>query len=189
MRRVFGLLVGLALVSALSGCSSGGAGGPTPSGTPSPPVSVSPSPSPTPDMDALYAEAERVWLRSVELRSSYELRGESDEFPPELETLLADPHLSLMRSAYEASKQEGWRAPEGAVPIIRTHPLPGISRDGSMVALQTCVDTRPVPLSDNSGRVVSDGRLILAHLFFKDVGGGPRLFIADAQGEIQECPF
>ena len=140
-------------------------------------------------MDALYAEAERIWARSVELRASYELRGNYDEFPPELETLLADPHLALMRSGYEASKQEGWRAPEGAVPIIWSNPLPGISRDGSIVALQTCVDTRPVPLSDSSGRVVSEGRFILAYLFFKDVGGELRLFIADAQGEIDECPF
>ena len=81
MRHVFCLLFGLAVVVGLAGCSSGGSGGPTPSGTLSPPPVVSPSPSPAPGVDALYAEAERVWLRSVELRSGYELRGEFDEFP------------------------------------------------------------------------------------------------------------
>ena len=133
--------------------------------------------------------AERVWLRSVELRSGYELRGEFDEFPPELERLLADPHLGLMRAGYEVSKQEGWRAPEGAVPLIKTKPLPGVTREGSLLALQTCVDTRPVPLLDPNGQLVSEGRFVLAHLFFKYVEGDLRLFIADSQGEIEECPF
>ena len=189
MRRVFSLLAGLVVAVGLAGCSSGGSVGPTPSGTLSPSVAVSPSPSPTPDVDALYAEAERVWLRSVELRSGYELRGEFDEFPPELERLLADPHLGLMRAGYEVSKQEGWRAPEGAVPLITTKPLPGVTREGSLLALQTCVDTRPVPLLDPNGQVVSEGRFVLAHLFFKYVEGDLRLFIADSQGEIEECPF
>ena len=106
-----------------------------------------------------------------------------------MERLLADPHLGLMRAGYEVSKQEGWRAPEGAVPLITTKPLPGVTREGSLLALQTCVDTRPVPLLDPNGQLVSEGRFVLAHLFFKYVEGDLRLFIADSQGEIEECPF
>ena len=87
MRRVFSLLVGLVVVVGLAGCSSGGSGGPTSSGTPSPSVMVSPSSSPTPDLDALYAEAERVVRRATQLEEQA-IRQGPGSYPAELETLL-----------------------------------------------------------------------------------------------------
>lgn len=96
MRRLFGLLVGLVVAVALAGCASGGPGGSSPSQTPSALVSVSVTPSPTLDMDALYAEAERVVRRATQLEEEA-IRQGPGSYPAELETLLADPYLTWSR--------------------------------------------------------------------------------------------
>ncbi|MGI5950946.1 MAG: hypothetical protein ACOX61_03755 [Brooklawnia sp.] len=188
--RILPVSLALLLATGLSGCGPDSDINAPPSPvTASSPGPVRSTPTPTPDKEALYEEAEQIFLRSMELRSAYEHRGDFSEFPPELELLLADPHLNNMRAAYVALQETQWRAPEGSYPAIDTAPLPNAVRDGSLVALQACIDTREVPALDPEGNVVSPGRLLYAHLFFKEFDGDLKLFIADGRGSVEECPF
>ena len=187
MRRVFSLLVGFVVVVALAGCSSAGSVGPTPSGTLSPSVVVSPSPSPAPDMDALYAEAERVLRRSFELEDRYMQAGDFDEYPPELFEVLADPYLSQSQAVFQMMKESGYRAAEGTVAVFTVKPLPGVSRSGSEVALAVCLDTRASPLVDANGNVVSEGALFNPSYYFRHLNGKLMLFLSDAGEEVEKC--
>ncbi len=85
MHRSVFAVVALAVSLVLAGCSSDGVD--ESPGSPSPSVSVPAPPSSVDaEMDALYAEAESVFLRSLELRYQFELHGDFSEFPAELKT-------------------------------------------------------------------------------------------------------
>lgn len=185
MRRVFGLLVGLAVVSVLSGCSSGGSGGPTPSGTPSPPVSVSPVASPTPDMDALYAEAERVVRRATQLEEEA-IRQGPGSYPVELETLLADPYLTWSRVGVQQYWELGWKGAEGESAALVLRPQPGVSQDDSEVALEGCLQATSTV--DANGALVGVSALLYKTYFFKHVDGDLRLFTSTMGVEVEQCP-
>ena len=173
---------------ALAACSPGADVSPTPSFV-TPSVTASASPTPTPDMDALYAEAERVLRRSFELEDRYIVGGNFDEYPPELFELLADPYLSLSQTGFTHFKESGQRGIEGTTPVITTQPLPGVSTRGSEVALAVCLDTRPAPLVDRNGTVVSEGVLKVSTYFFKQFEGKLKLFQAESGAEVDKCPF
>lgn len=180
--------VGLALMIGLVGC----AGQPDEPVSPTPSASVSvtptPSPSPTPDMDALYAEAERVLRRSVELELRAAVGGGVD-YPMELETLLAGPYLTESRVGIGAYQEFGWRAVEGATPILTVRPRPGMSMGGSEVTLEVCLDTRPSPKVDEAGKIVSYGVLKHKHYFFKHIDGTLKLFLDSKSVKVDQCPI
>ena len=186
MRHVFCLLFGLAVVVGLAGCSSGGSGGPTPSGTPSPSVMVSPSPSPAPDLDALYAEAERVVRRATQLEEQA-IRQGPGSYPAELETLLADPYLSLSRVGVQQYWELGWTEAEGESAGLILRPQPGVHKDDSEVALEGCLHTTSTV--DANGSSVGSSRVLLKTYFFKHVDGDLRLFTAIKGVEVERCPF
>ena len=186
MRRVFSLLVGFVVVVGLAGCSSGGSGGPTPSGTPSPSVAVSPSPSPTPDLDALYAEAERVVRRATQLEEQA-IRQGPGSYPAELETLLADPYLTWSRAGVQQYWELGWTGAEGESAGLILRPQPGVSQDDSEVALEACLQTTSAV--DANGSVVSQARLYHRSYFFRQVDGALRLFTATKGTEVEQCPL
>ncbi len=186
--RILGLVLCLVVLPAVAGCSPGdssASAGSADAGSPS--VSAPPPPSsPGPEMDALYAEAERVFLRSLELRDQFELRGDFSEFPPELSDLLADRYLTSVHELYDFYKDKGWHSPEGAVPITTVGRYPGASKAGSEVALQACMDTRPTPSLDDSGQIVSEGKLYRLELFFGHFDGRLKLFDGSSS-EVLEC--
>ena len=188
MPRPLKTVVGLVLVFAMAACSPGPDVSPTPSLV-TPSVTVSESPTPSPDMDALYAEAERVLRHSFELEDRYMQTGDFDEYPPELYEVLADPYLSLSQTAFAFHKENGFRGAPGTSAGLTVVALPATSRSDSEVALAACLDTRSAPLVDSSGRVVSEGAISLMTYFFKHVDGKMKLFLADAGDEVDECPY
>ena len=185
MRHVFSLLVGLAVVVGLAGCSSGGSGGPTPSGTPSPSVMVSPSSSPTPDLDALYAEAERVVRRATQLEEQA-IRQGPGSYPAELETLLADPYLTWSRVGVQQYWELGWTGAEGESAGLILRPQPGVSQDDSEVALEGCLHATSTV--DANGSLVGVATLLYKTYFFKHVDGDLRLFTSTSGVEVEQCP-
>ena len=186
MRRVFSLLVGFVVVVGLAGCSSGGSGGPTPSGTPSPSVMVSPSPSPAPDLDALYAEAERVVRRATQLEEQA-IRQGPGSYPAELETLLADPYLSLSRVGVQQYWELGWTGAEGESAGLILRPQPGVHTEDSDLALEACL--MATSTVDRAGSAVALSETVHRTYFFKHVDGDLRLFTATHGQEVEQCPF
>lgn len=186
MRRVFSLLIGFAAALALTACSSGGPGGPTPSGTPSPSAAATPSPSPTPDMDALYAEAERVVRRATQLEEDA-IRQGPGSYPAELETLLADPYLTWSRVGVQQYWDLGWRGAEGESAGLILRPQPGVSQDDSEVSLEGCLQTTSAV--DADGNIVSSPRLYVRSYFFRQVDGVLKLYTATKGSEIEQCPL
>ena len=187
MPRPLKPVAGLALVFALAACSPGADVSPTPSFV-TPSVTASAPPTPTPDMDALYAEAERVVRRATELEELAIQVGDV-EYPAELEGLLADPYLTWSRVGLQQYRELGWKGPEGKNAILDLRPLAGVALDGSEVALEGCFDTRPVPAVDADGNVMSEGALFHRTYFFKHVGNGLRLFNATKGDKVDQCPF
>lgn len=175
-----------AVAYVMAGCSAGTPGSPVSPGSPGSVVSSSPSSGGS--ADALYAEAEQVYLRSLEVRDRFETYGDYSEFPPELADLLGDPYLRWARVFFDESKVHGWHSPEGARVRVTTKPLPGMSRDGSEVALQTCRDGRGIPALDSAGTQVGSGALAYETLFFKRVDGRLKLFTGTTD-QRDSCPF
>ena len=138
-------------------------------------------------MDALYAEAEQVYRRSLELRYEYELRGNyGDGFPEELNDLVAEPYLTSVIALYDFHRENGWRGPEGAEPVVSIARYPGVSKGGSEVSLQGCMDTRLTPAVDLDGQVVSEGTIYRLELFFKHFDGRLKLFDGTTN-KVAEC--
>lgn len=189
MHRCNGLIaVGLTALLALTGCTSAD---PQPSSQ-SPTVSESnsvlpPSSFDGPEMDALYAEAEQVFLRSMQLRFESELQPQQNEFPAaEMSELLADPYLSWVHGGYDYMREQNWHGPLGVEPTLTIGRYPGVSKAGSEVALQACLDTRQVPALDVNDQVVSEGSVFHLELFFKRFDGQLKLFEGGST-EVVEC--
>lgn len=188
-RHVVSSLLCLGLVAGLAGCSASGsvpAGTPTPL-APSASPEHSPAASPTPDLDALYAEAERVVRRATELEEQA-IRDGGPEYPAELEELLADPYLTWSRVGVQEYWNLGWTLPDGLTPRLILRPQPGVSQDGSDLALEGCLETPPAV--DATGAVVSQGVLLHRSYFLKGVDGGSlRLFTATRGTKVEQCPW
>lgn len=186
MRRLWTPLIGLALAAGLASCSQGGAAEPTPSPTPTTPPAVTQSQSPTPDMEALYAEAERVVRRATELEEQA-MREGPGSYPAELHDLLADPYLAWSQAGVAEYQRLGWKQPEGKSAVFIIRPQPGRQMDGSEFALQACLfKTGSI---DAQGIVVAPPEAVLKSYFFKHVDGRLRLFTSTLGEEIEQCPF
>lgn len=182
----FAMVFGLGLV----GCSPGPDAPPssTPS-QPSPASSAITSPTLTAEQEALFAEAERIFWRQLELNDPWELRGEYTHFPAaELEQLLADPYLQWTKEDYAAVALARTKLAEGASPAINLKRYAGVSKDGSEVALRACIDTRETPTLDEAGNVVGPGSLHYSVLFFRHFDSQLKLFTATSS-KVGTCPF
>ncbi|WIY83177.1 hypothetical protein [Propionimicrobium sp. PCR01-08-3] len=139
-------------------------------------------------MDALYAEAEQVFRRSMELRNQFEGSGDYSEFPAELNELLADPYLDSVHQLFDFGRENGLHGPAGVGPALTVARYPGVSKGGSEVALRACLDSRDAPALDADGEVFSEGGLFHMKLFFKHFEGSLKLFDGTT-GSVDECPF
>lgn len=186
-RRQIVAVATAALLLALSGCSDTADDPASPASSATPTV-VSPSPvaSPTPDMDALYAEAEAVLRAATEWEETAIREGPPD-YPVELESLLADPYLSLSKAGVSEYWELGWTIPPDESFTLIVRPVPGMTRNGSEVALEGCYQTANA--MDESGTVVSASRLLHKYYYFKHVDGQLRLFGATREGQIEQCHF
>jgi hypothetical protein len=179
-------LLALTLSLGLAGC---GPATPEPSATPVAPSPVLPVSTPTPDMDALYAEAERVVWRWAELEDSYLLDEQNEEYPPQFYDILEEPFLNHSVGIYEEVQALGLRGVPGTIVELDMKPAPEAQQYGSEVALWLCQDSTDAPLVNESGAVVSPGGIAVIRLYFKHFDGVLKLFYADSYEVLEACPF
>lgn len=183
MKRRF--IPALVILLALVGC---GPKGPEPTPTPS---SASPTPSvsasPDPRDDPLYQEAERVLRASLEAQSKYTMTGDYSTFPPELADYYSADYLPYVRGGFDQLASQGIKG-IGEPPVMTLAPLPGVSKQGSEVAVHACIDARHVTLVDREGSQIGSGSLSISMNYLRHEDGKLKIFAADVR-EGNECPF
>ena len=175
LKCVGSLMVGV-WCSAVVGCSSGVSSAP-PVGSPSPSVTLECVPEAGGDpvscgpiefeqaqrRDALYAEAEAVYrrfwgeMRRVELSSTPELT-------PELEAMTGDPYRETLVDLLARSR--GSERVSGEPRIAWVRRLVGLSRSGSIVALETCSENADAMYADPEGGAPAEGFTVKRRLYF-----------------------
>ena len=183
MKRLLVALVPLLLVTACGQTEPD----PTPVPT-TPTVSVSaPSPSATSE-DELYAEAERVFRRMLEINDRFEMYGDFSGFPAEMNEVAMGAFLADSQAMYEFLADKQWHGDPARRSTMRSEPAPGLSYEDSIAALHTCNDGSDSPLIGPDGSVVSEGRIVEARVFFKyDTDGRLKIF-AQQYREVEQCP-
>lgn len=187
------LVVGVAV---LAGCSGGGSEAPpveSTSGTVTTPAasasgtSASPSASQSvaPSQDPLYLEAVEVYKKVYGQEYRLLVAGGAADLPPALKKLLVDPALTELQETYaDVHKDEVAFAPTPR-PIHKILPYPGVSREGSVVALRTCEDSRAVKVL-HRGKPIENGMLIERRVYFTREAGSLRVKVIDAR-EVTKC--
>ncbi|HSN42828.1 MAG TPA: hypothetical protein VLR88_02085, partial [Propionibacteriaceae bacterium] len=161
MKRI--LAVG-AICLALSACSG------TPDAAVSPSVSVTagtPTPSVSdPAKDPLYLEAVEVYEKYLAESFKLERAGGAATLPAVFDDFLVGTYRDTIEELYQkTSEAEIWMA-ASPDPKVRFGSLPGVSRSGSDVALEVCVDATGVDILGPGNEVVHRGALIHRQLFF-----------------------
>lgn len=195
MRFVPALVVGaLGATLALTGCGA-------------PPVST-PSPTPVPtflctpeaggveypcdqrsydDMkakDALYAEAEAVYRRFFEEDNRIQLSGDY-RLTPTIESTTSGTFREALLDVYAQLADMRITGSGGPPALTWLRRQPGLSREGSIVALESCVDATGVAVLQ-AGKPAGTGFINRNTYFF--VRDGDALKIQTAEGgQVQEC--
>lgn len=161
--------------------------------TPTAPVSPSPTPTPTtylctPEaggtpapctqaqheemlrMDALYAEAETVLRRYVAEVDRQYANWELRAMTPELEATTMGSFRSYEEQLIEKSRAKQLRRVNGAQPMAWIKRIPGLARDGSIVALEACEDGRAERYLDKDMAASQPGEVFLYRYFFARSG-------------------
>lgn len=174
----------LVILLALVGC---GPKGPEPTPTPSsasPTASVSATPDPRDD--PLYQEAERVYRAALKAQSKYTSDGDYSVFPPELADYYSPEYLEIVRATFDQLAIQGLRR-ASAPATVAISPLPGVSKDGSEIAIHTCIDAREVVIVDREGNHVGNGDLAVSMAFLKHIDGKLKIFDMEVR-EGNQCP-
>lgn len=95
--------------------------------------------------DALYAEAEAVYRRTVQIR----MDAYSGRPIPDLTTVAVGSGLE----SFKADIAQGYRLEAGSFTVVRVERKVGESREGSIVALTSCLDSTGVSLYRGAARV------------------------------------
>lgn len=163
--------------------------------TPTSPPTMSASPTvttstPTPSVDPLYVEAERVYREYFRELTALEVAGGAEQLPPVFKTLVMEPQYSAIEQLYRDSKQQGIHYQPGTVPtLVMVRGLPGASKDGSQVALASCVDGRHSVVLQADGSTLGPGVIVYRMNFFKrDMDGFLKLFTVESN-EAKQCPL
>ena len=180
-RRLSMVLVA-ALVLTASAC---GRSQPPPSPSPSPVATSSPSPTVDASAEALYAEAERVYLAYQAAREKFSLTGDYVEFPPEIADYLSPDYLEIERVYFDEQVAAGNRLVGGA-PKHYAAPALGTSKDQSVAALAICYDARGLTVVNREGVEVSQGVLSSGIYYFNHYEGKLRIVSADIW-EAESC--
>ena len=179
----------LVLLVLVAGCSSKKDDGPPPwSPTPLPSTSISSSTaSPSMSEEELYIETERVFKRAMDIVNRYELYGDFSGFPAELNEVAMEDFLTSSHAMYNFMAEKRWATRQGSAPIITSEPLPSQMHADSAATLHVCTDTRPVPLYDQNGTVMSQGHLIESRFFFKNDTDGLLKIFYQQYREVESC--
>lgn len=98
--------------------------------------------------DALYAEAEAVLRRFLAEDARIQFLSDESTPSPVIVETTGGPFLQAMTSAYRQIREANVRGASDALPVIaQVRRQPGISRQGSVVALEACVDATRVPIT------------------------------------------
>lgn len=155
--------------------------------SPSPVITSSPTPSVDPSEEALYAEAERVYLAYMATRETYVSTGDYSVFPEDaFAELLSPDYLLKVRAVFDLEKEHGWQLLGGA-PNETVEPAPSIGKDGSVVAITTCSDNRDRIVVNSAGEQ-SPGKLVIGPYFFKYFDGRLKISGSDVR-EAEACPI
>ena len=158
----------LVLLVLVAGCSSKKDDGPPPwSPTPLPSMATVPAATQSsPSQDELFAEAERVFRRSVEISARFDGGGDFSGFPTEMNEVAMGEYLATSKVLYDFLAEKKWVSKPGEHPIIKSEPAPALAVHGSVIALHVCTDSRHTPLYDQQGNVASPGRILESRFYF-----------------------
>jgi hypothetical protein len=184
LRRALSTTLALVLALGMAGCGSG-----PPSSTPTP-IAPGPvlTPAPSPDMDALYAEAERVVREAMAIEEKYLMDLDNTQYPPELSEFYADPYREAHEQLLARSKERGVRLTPDPVVVWDFQPAPEELIDGAEVAMWVCKDSSGAPGLDESGEVAANGIVSMMLYYFKQVDGRLMLYFANSFSEVESCP-
>jgi len=163
----------------LAGCTAPPA--PSPTSTPTPTFSCTPEAGGTAyecsqfdyeqmvAKDKLYAEAEAVYRKFFAEDERIYRAGGVDEPTPVLLETTTGRYLRDSMSLYRALREHQARLATGSPNLVSLQRLPGVGRDGSVVAMAACVDARSVQVQGQGG-YESRGSLYLERLYFASTG-------------------
>ena len=191
-RRVAVLAVALSMSALAAACT--GPAPPTPTSTPSPTFACIPEAGGDPvpcgpieyeqaqKRDKLYAEAEAIFRKYwAEYDRQYHLPH------PTLTEPLVETTMGTFRGFLESEfEQESFRQQvEGDVLVLKLDRLPGLARQGSVVALTLCFDSRSARFRAPDGSV-TPGVVARERLFFAREGDSLKIISSEGQ-QVESC--
>lgn len=170
MRRAIPALLALAL--SLTACQST-------TQTASPPVHPAssaaapletPAPTPSVAMTAGFKvsdvqEAEKVYREFYAAFLNVQRAGGAAELPPSLAQYLDKPATTVIAASLKADHDQGVRLVSREDGVVDVIPAEGRSAAGSIVALRSCADGRPLVFSRQDG-ATTKGKVTLNFLYF-----------------------
>ncbi len=164
------LIAAVAVGVVLSACTPTPVVTPTPTPTPTfactPEAGGTPSPCSQAEFeemkakDALYAEAEAVYRRTVQIR----MDAYSGRPIPDLTTVAVGSGLESLTT----DLQRGITIKSGELIIVSVARNPGQSREGSIVALTSCIDTTQADIYDRGTKITLNPRGIESTFYRRD---------------------
>lgn len=135
--------------------------------------------------DKLYAEAETVYRKFfAEEERIYRAGGVTEPTPVLLETATGE-YLKDSAAFYKYVHDHGIRAEGGEFRISWIKRAPGVSSQGSIVALESCKDARSVALTQPNKKPTAGGVVNETALFVR-VGPALKLTAAESK-EVASC--
>ena len=179
----------LVLLVLVAGCSSKKDDGPPPwSPTPLPSMATVPAATQSsPSQDELFAEAERVFRRSVEISARFDGGGDFSGFPTEMNEVAMGEYLAAIRAGYDLLAEKKWVGKPDEHPIIKSEPAPALAVHGSVIALHVCKDARNVNLYDQNGNLASAGGLTESRYYFSYDTDGLLKISVEQYREVESC--
>lgn len=131
------------------------------------------------EKDALYTEAERAYRDYfAEDERLYRAGAPASD---RLLSLVSPEVAELSRSAHP----EGTRYVGGEFILARVTRLPGVSKSGSIVALETCEDTSNVDITKN-GKSAGRGGVGLQRIYFGRSSGSLKIVDIESK-QVDKC--
>lgn len=151
----------VALLLLLTGCGTN---------PPEPDLSETPAPSTSQSADPLYEEAVAVAKAIDEIDRKYYYQDKFDPFPADEYSEYADEgFVQATKALYEAAIKNDRETLSVENVSIKYREFSGVSKDGSEIALQQCLDGREAEFREN-GEVTKGGKAQNIY-FFKHIDG------------------
>lgn len=122
--------------------------------------------------DALYREAERVYRAF--LAEDEKISRAGSLITPEFKQLIVSGLVAKYEATYKRNRDAGARMVDGSVILRFVRPAPGKSYQGSVVALESCVDATSTKVMIGDKKV-ADGRKVHSFTYFAEQEGSLRL--------------